>query len=419
MRLLLISDGADTGFGRVGRELARRFVAAGVDMRWLAINFRGRELEIGAFSKGRTAQHIGEFIAAFDADPLHQIMVPAGMAGDGMGHNLTAGALSGSLFGDAWRPDVSLTVADPRAMGYRLRGMESLFGAIRSFNYVPIEGGPLPPVWQALWRHVVPIAMSRFGQDQLETLLGTTVPMIPHGVSEGFYQVSPERPGRIGDLEFTTKEECKAALNLGETFVLLRTDRLVPRKNYPALFRTMAPVLDGHPDRRLVIHCAPLDEGGDMAEFMSHISGSFEVNDRWRHPQVRFTGDHDTFRGYSDERLNILYNAADIYASPTKSEGFGLTLAEAAACGVPVITTDYAAGPEAVGAGAVLIPPSGFVTSEQAHDWALVDEPQFTAATVALASDPGERQRIGQLGIEHTSHLTWDATADAFLSLMG
>ena len=43
----------------------------------------------------------------------------------------------------------------------------------------------------------------------------------------------------------------------------------------------------------------------------------------------------------SYDNLASLYNACDVYVSPTRSEGFGLTELEAAACKLPIITTGH------------------------------------------------------------------------------
>ena len=192
----------------------------------------------------------------------------------------------------------------------------------------------------------------------------------------------------------------------------------MPRKNYSALLRTILPVLDAHPEAVLVIHAAPVDEGGLMAELICRMPGSFEVGTQWRHPQVRFTGGHDTFQGYSDDMLNVLYNAADIYVSPTKSEGFGLCLAEAASCGVPVVTTDYAAGPEAVGPGALLVPALTYTSATDTLPWAEVDEREFAQAVARLADDPELRKSIGEAGRKHVAQFSWDACAEEFLRVM-
>ncbi len=51
--------------------------------------------------------------------------------------------------------------------------------------------------------------------------------------------------------------------------------------------------------------------------------------------------DNIQFWGYlSQERLAILYRESDIYVSPSFSEGFGLTVAEASACGITCLTSD-------------------------------------------------------------------------------
>lgn len=417
MKLLLLSDGAATGFGRVGREMSRRFMAAGVDIRWIAVNWRGREGEQVAFSRRDSRpQAMAQFLTDFDADPVHQVMVPAAAFGDAMGTNLIAPAVEGKLWGD-WKPDRVLIVADPRAMTNRLAALKGL--SVPIYNYVPIEGRNLTPAWRSLWADLIPVAMSDFGRHQLEVLLQRPVVSVPHGVSEAFRPLTPANPSIVDGRKIGSKADAKSTLAADGRIVILRTDRLVPRKNYPALFRTIAPVLERHPEALLVIHCAPLDEGGVMAEFVAQVPGSFDVAEQWRHPQIRFTGAHDTFQGYPDEKLNILYNAADIYASPTQAEGFGLTLAEAAACGVPVVTTDYAAGPEVVGPGGVLVPPVAFQTNDAALDWALVDEARFSAEVEALLTDPAKREAIGRAGAAHVRQFTWDRAASEFLTVMG
>ena len=402
-RLLIASDLASTGFGRVGRELGARFIDAGWDLRVIGINHRGRAGEVAALAaKDATPAQIARFVADFDADPVYQRTIPASAGGDSMGHGLIGPAMAGTLW-PGWTPERLLFVADPEAMRQRV----GLVGAFRipAWNYVPIEGSGLPPAYEAIWRTVEPVAMSRFGAEQLAILLGRDVAMIPHGVSSAF------RP--------LDKAASKARFGLTDHLVLLRCDRFVPRKNYPALLRSVAPVLAAHPEAVLVIHCAPVDEGGDLATLVSRMPGAFCTGGVWRHPQVRVTGGHDTFRGLDDDVLAALYSAADIYLSPTRAEGFGLTLAEAAACGVPVVTTDYAAGPEAVGPGASLARVDRMVTNQFGFEWGEVSEHHFAELTSALAADPELRIRQGTAGRDWIGRFNWNDAAQAFLELMG
>ncbi|WP_419825242.1 glycosyltransferase [Sphingomonas sp.] len=90
--------------------------------------------------------------------------------------------------------------------------------------------------------------------------------------------------------------------------------------------------------------------------------------------------------------LDALVAAADIYASPHASEGFGLTIAEAMAAGKPVVATDFG------GSADILDATTGYPV--RWHDWVLdrdyghytaggrwarIDEPALSAALVAAA----------------------------------
>lgn len=417
MRLLLIADMAMTGFGRVGRELAHGLTERGWDIRVIGINWRGVGAEVEAAGR-RGPEEMRAALEDAIADPLTEHIVPAAQAGDGMGYTLTAPAVKGQVW-TGWRPERILLVADPRAALDRLTADEGACVAVPTWNYVPIEGTALPPLWRAIWRVVEPVAMTEFGRREIEAILDRPVACIPHGVSTPFFPVAADRPGSWRGEPVTSKAAAKAALGWAGRTVLLRTDRFVPRKNYAALLRSMTPVLAAHPDALLVLHCAVYDEGGILDELISKMPGAVETGvGRWEHPQVALTRAHDTFRGLSDADLNTLYNAADIYVSPTMAEGFGLCLVEALAANVPVVTTDYAAGPEVCGPGAVAVPVAAYLTNQYAHDWALIDEPAFTAAVEHLVSHPAARAELSAAGRRHVARYTWGAAADAFDELM-
>lgn len=65
-----------------------------------------------------------------------------------------------------------------------------------------------------------------------------------------------------------------------------------------------------------------------------------------------------TFTGYvSDDELADLYNGAVLYASPSYFEGFGLTVLEAMASGIPVMVSNRGSLPEIVGEAALVVDP--------------------------------------------------------------
>jgi glycosyltransferase involved in cell wall biosynthesis len=417
VKLLMIADVAATGFGRVGRELGSGLMALGWDVRVIGINWRGVAGEIASVeAKGPDAMRA--VLDTMAADPLMPFVIPASANGDGMGHNLTAPAIRGQVW-RGWVPDRVLLIADPRAALDRLTMDEGACGSVRTWNYVPIEGTGLPPLWRDIWDIVEPVAMSEFGRAQLQALMGRPVALVPHGVSTPFHPVTVDRPGSWRGEPVTGKADAKERLGWAGRTVILRTDRFVKRKNYAGLFRIMRPVLAAHPDALLVLHCAAMDEGGILDELISREPGAVRTSPgRWMHPQVVLTRGHDTFRGLSDADLNVLYNAADLYVSPTMAEGFGLCLAESLAAGVPVVTTDYAAGPEVCGPGAVTVPITGTWTNEYAHEWGVVDEAAFSAAVEHLITHPAARAELSAAGRRHVARYSWGAAADQFDTIL-
>lgn len=420
MRLGVISDIAEaTGFGRVGRELCKRWIEAGIDVRVLGINFRGADGEVAAAMRaGGGSAEVAAILHQIETDPVLRRAVPASVEDDPLGNNVTAAFLAGR-YTDGWRADAAMVVGDPRAMLERLVTDQGALRAIPTWNYVPIEGTRLTPYWRAIWGIVKPVAMSDFGGRELGTLLGRTdVPVIKHGISDAFYPVSYDRPGITSKGEqVATREQARELLGWTDKTVILRADRNVPRKDYPAFFEAIRPIIAKHPDVLVVIHCAPIDEGGILSELIADLPGAYDGGNGWRHSQVIQTKAHDTWKGLTDAQLNLVYNAADIYASPTWAEGFGLTLAEAAATGLPVVTTDFAAGPEVVGPGGVLVPTRWLQGNPAAHRWSVVDVPAFTEALDHLIQNPEERRRIGAAGVQHVAQFSWDEAALKFIRL--
>jgi len=430
VNILLISDLAHTGFGRVGRELGTGLLGKGHDIRIIGINYRGIDGELAPVASENIVEpdlvdKVAERFEELRSDPLTRWTIPATTMvngqSHGMGHGLTIPAIHGQVW-KGWHADAVILVGDPEAVRLRLLDTGSALGAKPVYNYVPIEGTGIPQSWELIWRFTKPVAMSRFGQGEIERILGREVPMIPHGASGAFHPVAPNDPGRYKGHTIQTKEAAKAAFGLSGKTVVLRIDRHIYRKNYGAFFRVMRPILQQRPDVVCVIHCRPVDEYGNLYDLISREPGAVNHDPNsifgWSHPQYILTGAHDTFRGLSDDDLNVLYNAADLLVSPTMAEGFGLTLLEAMACGVPVVSTNYSAVPEVVGPGGVLIEPTAFVTNQYAHEWALVNEPLMTAAVARLIDKPTLRRELGKAGRKHALTYAWSAAVDAFDALL-
>ena len=414
MKLLIFGHWTETGFGVVTQRLAERFVKQGADVRVIASNYRGEPLT--GLMNGRVWH--------------------AGIYGDKSGGNISHEAALGLLWqhyrrGDTWTPDAALFIADTGSLTQylgkpRLADSDSIgpFGrALPAYVYTPIEGDRLPDMWRKIWKFVKPIAMSEFGQWIITQHMMEPVPMFYHGVDTQVFHkatkkdpIIPEEGG--GTLKITSKEEAKRAAGLNpERRYILRADRLTERKHYWALIESMRVVFQVVPDVDLILHCAPIDDGLNLHSEIGRLPEALQE-------RCILTGAHDTWMGLSPSGLAGIYNASDLYVSPTGGEGFGLTLAEAVACGTPVITTGYAAGVEVVGPGGWLVPPlldhrgnEVRYVSRYGMDWRMPDVEAFTSTIITALNTPPETiDNMMTLGREHImKSFSWNVTAKGML----
>jgi len=164
---------------------------------------------------------------------------------------------------------------------------------------------------------------------------------------------------------------------------LLYLGTLEPRKNLPALVQAFARIRADHPDLHLVLAGA---------------------RGWWYHSLLRMIsdlnlGDVVHLPGFVPaEDLPLWYNAAAAFAYPSSFEGFGLPVAEALACGRPVVTSDSSSLPEAGGPVALPVP---------------VGDVDGLAAALLRALSRDEAERARALGPGHAAGFTWEAAATA------
>lgn len=98
-----------------------------------------------------------------------------------------------------------------------------------------------------------------------------------------------------------------------------------------------------------------------------------------------------------------LYAGADVLLHPSLCEGFGNPVAEAMACGCPVITSDTSAMPEVAGDAAVLVNPR--------------DVGDMAAALLRVIEDASLRAALRSRGLTRAAAFDWRACAAAHLAL--
>ena len=102
--------------------------------------------------------------------------------------------------------------------------------------------------------------------------------------------------------------------------------------------------------------------------------------------------------------LTRRYRTAWVVASSSRSEGWGMTLTEAAACGTPAVATRIPGHVDAVDDGTTGL---------------LVDTvPDLADALRRILTDPDLRRRLGDEARRRVEHLTWERTAYDTLAVL-
>jgi glycosyltransferase involved in cell wall biosynthesis len=262
------------------------------------------------------------------------------------------------------------------------RGLDLLHSVA---NFGPLAGGPprVLTVHDVLWRRLpdtVPLAM-RLGTNALVTgaarrarrvitvshasaadvsaLLGVPhVDVVPNGVTPP--PPDPPPPANLGQ---------------GDRPVVLSVASDLPHKNLAAL-------IDGAAELSERPLLAFAGHGTDTGGLSAHAAG--------RGVEARFLG------GVDPARLEALYAAAAVVATPTRFEGFGLPVLEAMARGVPVACSELPVLREVAGDAAVYFDPS---------------HPGSVAAAIGRALADADRLRAA--GRERAARFSWAAAARA------
>lgn len=197
------------------------------------------------------------------------------------------------------------------------------------------------------------ISISHFLSQQLEKETGLISQVVYDGVDTMFHE-------KLNGMQI------RGRYNLGNSPVILYVGRISPQKGVHLLVEAFNLVKQTVSDAKLLIVGKPT------------FPGYFK--------KLKELADNSViFAGYvADEELPYYYAACDVYATTTLWEGFDLPLAEAQACGKPVVAFNLGPHPEVVNDGETgfLVPPE--------------DTCALAEAIIKLLKDNELRHRMGE-----------------------
>jgi glycosyltransferase involved in cell wall biosynthesis len=201
-----------------------------------------------------------------------------------------------------------------------------------------------------------------------------TIAVIPLGVSDRF------KPG-------TSDRNFLRSRGLTNRFIL-SVGVLEPRKNHRMLFE----ILRRLDERNIAITLVILGREGwkwsnplDLPRY-GHLRSKVQI-----------------VSDVTEEELVKFYQCASAFVYPSFSEGFGLPILEAMACGAPVIASNVPALPE-VGGNAALY----------ANPWS---DGEFFDQVLRVLTEETLRNDLSARGIKHAREFSWHRTAQATLDV--
>lgn len=226
-------------------------------------------------------------------------------------------------------------------------------------SWTPIDHQPAPEkVLNWLKKpNVTPIAMSKFGKAMIENA-GIASEYIPHAIETNIFKPTKNLPeGRSGEEFMDSKDKFVVGMNFAN-----KAGGFIHRKAVAENFLAFAIFASKHDDVLLYVHSEPF---GKQSGFMlPNILEACGVPAE----KVKFVDPIAYQYGITQETLAAIYSAWDVGLFTNYGEGFGIPQIEAQACGVPIITSNFAASAELASPDSFLVNGQPFWDAGQ-HAW--------------------------------------------------
>jgi glycosyltransferase involved in cell wall biosynthesis len=311
-----------------------------------------------------------------------------------------------------WKADLLITLKDPWVFSHI-----HLY-AVNFTPICPIDHSPVSPSitsrLHTAFRILVP---TRFAQRELtQAGFGEKTRYIPHGVDCSVY-----RP--------LDKSKCKKIwfFNPDEFVVgIVAMNRV--RKQIPRMLRGYKRFLELNPDAKSHLMLWT-DVKADTEAYEGAVSmGVADVSVnllpeimqlglgeavRWPSmDEIKMMGGLPDWAGEDSQCMVTLYNSFDVLLLCSGGEGFGMPLVEAQAVGTPVITTDYAGGPEQVGAGLTVPAVDYVIDNTPGVRRALADVDKMAEALTRIMN--ADREKLARKARRFAERFDWSLIMERY-----
>lgn len=228
--------------------------------------------------------------------------------------------------GKEWGANVYITLQDVWTLDPQFLGQIP-----NLISWVPVDKEPAPPpVLEKLRFCYKVLSMSRFGKKTLEEA-GYSSTLMLEGTD-------------LNSLKPLDKKACKRDFKIPENafvFGMIAANKEnPPRKGFQEAMEAFKLFSDRHPEAMLFFTTQQTSpQGFPIAAFAKHLG----IGNK-----CMMMSEYKAAMGMTREDIAKQYNAFDVLLHPSQTEGFGLCIVEAQACGVPVIIQNSQSMPELI-----------------------------------------------------------------------
>jgi glycosyltransferase involved in cell wall biosynthesis len=334
-----------------------------------------------------------------------------------------------------FKPDIVWDIRDPWMISFE---HSSPFRKFYHWAIMPtVDSGPQQEDWLDMFHSADSVlAYSNYGKRVLEDGSSNNIKVCgvaSPGVDLNTYSPVADKKALRSQIGFNPEANIIGTIMRNQT-----------RKLYPDLFESFKKFIDlcYERDRKdlanntyLYAHCSYPDAGWEIPQLLKEHEISHKVVftyvchncnhvccNFFRGPRSVCSNCNsinatlpNTVVGLTPEQLSTVFNIFDAYIQYAICEGFGMPQAEAAACGLPIMTVDYSAMEDIIeNCGAIALPVKRMFRDVGTQAYRALPDNEATAEEIfKFASSPNDIRRIrgrkSRLAAE--KYYDWDRTA--------
>lgn len=289
--------------------------------------------------------------------------------------------------------------------------------------YSPVESGPIAPEimerLQGISRYVL---FTEYGRREIAETLNSVrahdpafqfpdLEVIPHGVARDKFFPFPGGSDAASESIPLRRREARRQMSLDdpehlEAFIVLNANRNMPRKRIDLTIQGFAEFAKDKPANvKLYLHMATEDTGWNVL-ILAKRYGIFD--------RLIMTQADNTRPAFSDEQLNLLYNACDVGITTVTGEAWGMVSFEHAAAKAAQIVPRHTALADLWEGAAEFIEPVMKLTYPGNLTHAHIVTPEGVAGALQrLYQDRAYREALAEAGYRNATRpeLNWNMIA--------